>query len=143
MYVNHPNTVVAARAPPTRSSPPSSLIPRSLPSSRHRTQLRAPQTPLPALFSQVGNNFTQLYGAILISHIEGEKGLGQKASDTVTGSGGDASKEGESYLKQAQDGASNLAGQASDTVNAGVKQAQDALGLNGQFSISSSTPSMC
>lgn len=54
----------------------------------------------------------------------------------MTGSGGDASKEGESYLKQAQDGASDLAGQASETVNAGVKQAQDALGMNGQTSIS-------
>ncbi|EME49036.1 hypothetical protein DOTSEDRAFT_40277 [Dothistroma septosporum NZE10] len=63
---------------------------------------------------------------------EGEKSIGQKASDTVTGSGGDASKEGETYLKQAQDGAANLANQASETISAGVKQAQDALGLNNQ-----------
>ncbi|KAK4634050.1 heat shock protein [Fulvia fulva] len=61
---------------------------------------------------------------------EGEKSIGQKASDTVTGSGGDAQKQGEGVLQQAQDGAANLANQASETISAGVKQAQDALGLN-------------
>lgn len=134
MLVNmgRPNTVAADRAPPTRLSLRSSQTARSPPSSRHKAQSRALQTPSPALSSQVGSDNTQTPRLVLTSRTEGEKGLGQKASDTVTGSGGDASKEGESYLKQAQDGASNLAGQASETVNAGVKQAQDALGMNGQ-----------
>lgn len=98
---------------------------------------------MPEPSSQVGSGTTGLPSIILTSRSEGEKGLGQKASDTVTGSGGDASKEGESYLKQAQDGASNLAGQASETANAGVKQAQDALGLNGQCPSSLSIMQVC
>lgn len=52
--------------------------------------------------------------------------MGQKATDAVSGSGGDAGKEGDSMLKQ-----------ASDTVSSGVEQAKDALGMNREFSTSS------
>lgn len=47
---------------------------------------------------------------------EGDKSAFQKASDTVSGSGGDAGKQGESYLGQAQETLGNVANQAKDTL---------------------------
>lgn len=63
----------------------------------------------------------QTSSQLLTSFVEGEKGAGQKVTDTVSGGSNDAQKQGGSML----DSASQMAGNA-------AKSVQDTLGMGGQ-----------
>jgi hypothetical protein len=61
----------------------------------------------------------QMFNILTSSAVEGEKGVGQKASDFVSGTGTGSGEQGQGVLAQAQE----MAGNAAETV-------KDTLGLN-------------
>lgn len=95
---------LSASPTPTRSALPSSPTPRRVPSSLPPTLSNLQETALLALLSQVRPVLTRLSLDSKTDIVpEGEKSTTQKASDTVSGSGKDAGKEGQSYLDSAKE----------------------------------------
>ena len=56
---------------------------------------------------------------LLTFHIEGEKGVGQQVSDTVSGTGTGSGEQGQGVLAQAQEAAGNAANTVKDTLGLG------------------------
>lgn len=58
---------------------------------------------------------------MLTSDIEGDKSVGQQASDTVSGTGTGSGEQGQGVLGQAQEMAGNAAQSVQDTLGMGSK----------------------